>query len=84
MHWLLSICVLANSPALACHDVAKNPFKLAIAGGSLTEIVYFLGVEDRIVATDTPSNFPDGEQERVQFARALLQIWQPASCHEPR
>ena len=30
-----------------------------MAGGSLTEIVYLLGAEDRIVAVDTTSNYPE-------------------------
>ncbi|MEO1202259.1 MAG: ABC transporter substrate-binding protein [Pseudomonadota bacterium] len=43
--------------AHACQQ-ASNPARLALAGGSLTEIVYFLGEEQRIVATDRTSNYP--------------------------
>ena len=37
---------------------AKDPSKLSIAGGSLTEIVYLLGAEKQIVAVDVTSNYP--------------------------
>jgi iron complex transport system substrate-binding protein len=33
--------------------------RVAIAGGSITEIVYHLGEEQRIVGTDSTSQFPD-------------------------
>ena len=37
---------------------AKDPSRLSIAGGSLTEIVYLLGAEKQIVAVDVTSNYP--------------------------
>jgi|TARA_B100001093_G_scaffold471304_1_gene493467 iron complex transport system substrate-binding protein len=32
--------------------------KIVVAGGSITEIVYFLGMEDKLVGVDITSNFP--------------------------
>ncbi|MCY4014008.1 MAG: ABC transporter substrate-binding protein [Gammaproteobacteria bacterium] len=45
-------------PALACAP-ARDATRIAVAGGSLTEIVYLLGAQDRIVAVDTTSNYPE-------------------------
>lgn len=47
--------------------------RIALAGGSLTEIVYFLGAEKRIVAVDSTSNFPLVAQgfPSVGYVRAL-------------
>ena len=47
--------------------------RIAAAGGSITEIIYFLGAEDRIVAVDSTSNFPAaaGEFPSVGYVRAL-------------
>ena len=44
-------------PALAC-EPAPDASRIAVAGGSLTEIVYLLGAQDRILAVDTTSNHP--------------------------
>ena len=38
---------------------AQNDSRVVIAGGSITEIFYLLGIQDRIVAVDITSNFPD-------------------------
>ncbi len=44
-----------------------------MAGGSLTEILYFLGAEDRIVGVDSTSTFPEaaGRLPSVGYVRAL-------------
>lgn len=51
-------------PAFGCVEPADNPSRIALAGGSLTEILYFLGEQNRIVAVDSTSNFP---QEATEF-----------------
>lgn len=63
---------LSSALAWAC-DEAKNTSRIAIAGGSLTEIVYLLGLEDRIVATDTTSVYPEAAQSfpSIGYVRAL-------------
>lgn len=57
--------------AFACETADSS--RIAVAGGSLTEIVYFLGAEARIVAVDTTSNFPKsaGDFPSVGYVRAL-------------
>lgn len=66
--------VLAFSSVMiwACEE-AKDTSRIAIAGGSLTEIVYLLGLEDRIVATDTTSVYPEAAQSfpSIGYVRAL-------------
>jgi iron complex transport system substrate-binding protein len=51
----------------ACRHPAQDASRIAIAGGSLTEIVYLLGEQARIVGADRTSNYP-------QAALALPQI----------
>ena len=55
--WLIVWWLLAGT-AYACDRPAADASRLAIAGGSITEVVYLLGEESRIVATDTTSNYP--------------------------
>ena len=38
---------------------AKDPSKIAIAGGSITELVYLLNRDSQIIAVDTTSNYPE-------------------------
>jgi iron complex transport system substrate-binding protein len=42
----------------ACPVPANDASRLAISGGSLTEIVYLLGADAQIVAVDRTSNYP--------------------------
>ena len=64
--------VLLAGSALACERAADST-RIAIAGGSLTEIVYFLGEADRIVAVDITSNHPPeaSRHPSVGYVRAL-------------
>lgn len=73
MRWLLVSLVLASAPSIACDKPAGDASRIAIAGGSITEIVYYLGEESRIVATDTTSNFPPEAQNfpSVGYVRTL-------------
>ena len=50
--------LLIATPLWACDKQAKDPSRIAVAGGSITEILYFLGEGSRIVAVDITSNFP--------------------------
>jgi iron complex transport system substrate-binding protein len=64
------ISTLALSAAVAAQD---GPQRIVAIGGSLTEIVYALGEEDRLIARDTTSVFP-GEAlalPDVGYMRAL-------------
>ena len=64
--------IVAASPVSAQCDRADSA-RIAVAGGSITEIIYFLGAEDRIVAVDSTSNFPAAAREfpSVGYVRAL-------------
>ncbi len=59
LSWLV---VVAASPvtayARACQAPAADASRIAVAGGSITEIIYELGMEDRLVAVDRTSNYP--------------------------
>lgn len=58
-------------PAAAC-ETAEDSSRIAVAGGSLTEIIYFLGAEERIKAVDSTSNFPEPERfPSIGYVRAL-------------
>lgn len=52
----LAALVLLAFPALASE--AKAPSRIVSVGGAVTEIVYALGAEDRLVARDSTSTFP--------------------------
>jgi len=54
----LSALLSLSSSSFACNK-ANDSSRIAVAGGSLTEILYFLGEEHRIVAVDTTSNYPE-------------------------
>ena len=52
---------------------AKDDTRVVIAGGSITEIFYLLGIEDRIVALDITSNYPEEAKKfpSVGYVRML-------------
>lgn len=52
---------------------AAEPQRIVVADGALTEILYALGAEDRIVGVDETSIYPAAAQERpnVGYLRAL-------------
>ena len=58
--------------ALACEPSADTT-RIAAAGGSITEILYFLGAEERIVAVDSTSNHPEAATQlpSIGYVRAL-------------
>ena len=63
---------LLQQTAEAC-EVGDDSSRIAVAGGSLTEIIFFLGAENRIVAVDSTSTFPRaaGEFPSIGYVRAL-------------
>ncbi|PCJ07901.1 MAG: hemin ABC transporter substrate-binding protein [Rhodobacteraceae bacterium] len=59
---------------MAGHMVmAQAPSRIVTVGGSVTEIVYALGQQNRLVARDTTSSYPDQVMELpdIGYARAL-------------
>ena len=52
---------------------SEDSSRLTVAGGSLTEIVYLLGQEKKLIAVDITSNYPDKAKElpSIGYVRAL-------------
>ena len=51
-----------NKVPLNC-ETAQNSSRVVVAGGSITEIIYFLNSEEKIVAIDVTSNYPEKAKE---------------------
>ena len=49
--------------ALLSCEIASNSSRITVAGGSITEILYFLKEEDRIIGVDITSNYPKDTQK---------------------
>ena len=69
----LLFLLVAGATPLACDEPVGDASRIAVAGGSITEILYFLDQQDRIVATDTTSNYPPEALSRpsVGYVRSL-------------
>jgi len=54
-------------------ELAKDSSRIAVAGGSLTEIIFLLGAQERIVAADITSNYPEEANSlpSIGYVRAL-------------
>ena len=55
--WFLLFLIIFNIQS-SC-ELAENKNRTIVAGGSLTEIVYFLNEQQRLVAVDITSNYPE-------------------------
>ena len=59
MRYILFItCFALSQFFLANCEKSQDSSKIVIAGGSLTEIVYFLEYSDKIAGIDVTSNYP--------------------------
>ena len=72
---LVTLLLLISTPAKAnvvC-ETASNTEKVVVAGGSLTEIMYFLGLQQKIVALDVTSSYPKEAKKlpSIGYVRAL-------------
>jgi len=72
---LVTLLLLISTPAKAnvvC-ETASNTEKVVVAGGSLTEIMYFLGLQKKIVALDVTSSYPKEAKKlpSIGYVRAL-------------
>ena len=72
---LVTILLLTSTPMKAnvvC-ETASNTEKVVVAGGSLTEIMYFLGLQQKIVALDVTSSYPKEAKKlpSIGYVRAL-------------
>lgn len=67
------IAALAGAATHVAPAFADEPSRIVTIGGSLTEIVYALGEQDRLIARDSTSSFPSaaGELPDVGYIRQL-------------
>jgi len=70
---LLLLLASRSLYALDCGAAAPDPSRIAVAGGSVTEILYALGEEQRIVAVDSTSTYPPqaSSHPRIGYVRNL-------------
>ncbi|MEY8829810.1 hemin ABC transporter substrate-binding protein [Sedimentitalea sp. XS_ASV28] len=74
MRWQTGHCLWAAALlAFVSGAVQAGDGNVVSAGGSITEIVYALGEQDRLIARDTTSTFPEEAQKlpNVGYVRAL-------------
>lgn len=70
---LLAFTVIDQGPAAHAAS-ASSPQRILAIGGAVTETLYALGLEDRVVAIDTSSTYPPralAEKPNVGYMRAL-------------
>ena len=67
------VLLLFQSAAFSICEKAVDSSKIVIAGGSLTEIVYFLEEEEKISGVDVTSNYPSETKNlpSIGYVRAL-------------
>jgi iron complex transport system substrate-binding protein len=58
-HLLLSAALLLSAPLAAAAESYPEARAIVSIGGPVTEIIYALGEEDRLVARDTTSTYPE-------------------------
>lgn len=71
---LLVLAVIGQGPAAHAASAAAAPQRILAIGGAVTETLYALGLEDRVVAVDTSSTYPPralAEKPNVGYMRAL-------------
>lgn len=56
-----------NAGSLECGTSAPDASRVVVAGGSLTEILYALGEESRIVAVDRTATYPEEAKDLPQI-----------------
>ena len=56
--FLFASLMLAKTPLVLDCNISNKTNDIVVAGGSITEILYFLNEEDRILGVDVTSNFP--------------------------
>lgn len=65
---------LAGPDAVIARSAARAPERIVAAGGAITEILYALGLQDRLVGVDSTSQFPAEalkEKANIGYVRAL-------------
>ena len=71
--FLFSLQLKAQQDQLISCDIANNSQRIVVAGGSVAEILYFIDADEKIVATDVTSTFPDEAQNHpsIGYVRNL-------------
>ena len=64
---LAASLVAGGAAALECGEPAPDASRIAVAGGSLAEILYALEEEGRIVAVDRTATYPPAAREHPQI-----------------
>lgn len=64
---LVLVSTAASAEMLECGQQPVDVSRIAVAGGSLTEILYDLGMAGQIVAVDRTSNYPEAALELPQI-----------------
>ncbi|KGF69176.1 hemin ABC transporter substrate-binding protein [Hoeflea sp. BAL378] len=59
----IAIAAFAGAALTAAPGFAEEPDRIVVIGGSLTEIVYALGEEHRLIARDSTSSFPQAAND---------------------
>ncbi|TCR67637.1 ABC transporter substrate-binding protein [Bosea sp. BK604] len=70
---LLAAAGIIAPPAITS-ALAQSPARIVVAGGVITEVLYALGLEGRIVGVDTTSQFPPEalrDKPSIGYVRAL-------------
>ena len=70
--FLTSFLMLFSGVSHACNK-AQDTSRITVAGGSITEIIYALGQEEKLIAVDITSNFPEQAKNlpSIGYVRAL-------------
>lgn len=73
-YFFAALCVINIAAAASerCEE-AGDASRVAVAGGSVTELIYFLGEQDRLVAVDRTSNYPEAaiKLPQIGYVRGL-------------
>ena len=71
--FLFSLQLKAQQDLVLSCDIANNSQRIVVAGGSVAEILYFIDADEKIVATDVTSTFPDEAQNHpsIGYVRNL-------------
>ncbi|QIE55630.1 ABC transporter substrate-binding protein [Pikeienuella piscinae] len=63
----VALTLSAGIGAASAEEAVAAPARIAVAGGALTEIVFTLGHEERLVGVDTTSSWPEAARALPQF-----------------
>jgi len=64
---LAALATPTQAASLSCGEAPSDASRIAVAGGSLVEILYELGEADRIVAVDRTATYPAAARELPQL-----------------